>query len=45
MCLGTHIKTTNKLNGKQYIGKCASNKFLGTKYLGSGIYLTRAVKK
>ncbi|MBR5297106.1 MAG: GIY-YIG nuclease family protein [Parabacteroides sp.] len=36
--------TTNKVNGKQYIGKKTSQKFDPT-YLGSGIKLKEAVKK
>ncbi len=36
--------TTNTINGKQYIGKKTSSKFLGTSYLGSGRYLQNAVK-
>lgn len=36
--------TTNKINGKKYIGKKTSNKFLGTRYLGSGRYLMNAIK-
>lgn len=37
-------KTTNTLNGKYYIGYHATND-LGDGYLGSGIALTRAVRK
>lgn len=37
--------TTNLVNGKKYIGKKTSNKFLGEKYLGSGVVLNRAVNK
>jgi len=35
-------KTTNKLNGKWYIGKDANNR---THYLGSGKAITAAIKK
>lgn len=37
--------TTNQLNGKRYIGQKRSDKFLGTKYLGSGVYLNNAINK
>lgn len=37
--------TTNLINGKQYIGRCKSSYFLGTKYLGSGLVLANAIKK
>ena len=37
--------TENLINHKQYIGQKRSNKFLGTKYLGSGTYLKNAVNK
>lgn len=37
--------TTNKLNNMRYIGRRKSDIFLGSKYLGSGVHLTRAVKK
>lgn len=37
--------TTNLINNKQYIGKRISNEFLGTKYLGSGVLLKKAVNK
>lgn len=37
--------TTNLINGKQYIGRKTSTKFLSEKYLGSGKYLKAAVKK
>ena len=37
--------TTNLINGKKYIGRRTSQVFLGSKYLGSGVHLVRAVKK
>ena len=37
--------TTNKLDGRKYIGKKKSEIFLGNKYLGSGVHLECAVKK
>ena len=37
--------TTNLVNGKRYIGQHEASSFEGCKYLGSGINLTRAVKK
>lgn len=37
--------TTNLVNGKQYIGRCKSEIFLGTKYLGSGLALKEAIQK
>ena len=42
---GYIYETTNLINGKKYIGKKKSSKFLGEKYLGSGIALKRAVNK
>lgn len=36
--------TTNKINGKIYIGQKKSDKFLGNKYLGSGKKLRSAIK-
>jgi hypothetical protein len=36
--------TTNKLNGKRYIGQHQSKDW-DYKYFGSGIYLKRAIKK
>lgn len=38
-------KTTNKINGKIYIGQKKSSKFLGNRYLGSGKKLKLAVQK
>ena len=37
--------TINMINGKLYIGKKKSKKFLGNKYLGSGKILNQAIKK
>lgn len=37
--------TTNKLNGKRYIGQKTSPVFLGNKYLGSGEALQLAINK
>lgn len=37
--------TTNNINGMKYIGQKKSEKFLHEKYLGSGSYLIRAIKK
>lgn len=38
--------TTNNIDGKQYIGKCEYNRENGWEsYLGSGVYLKRAIKK
>ena len=37
--------TTNKINGKRYIGQKRSEVFLYNKYLGSGTLLLRAVNK
>lgn len=39
--------TTNKINGKQYIGqhRCKRSKMFTDGYLGSGVILTRAIKK
>lgn len=42
---GYIYKTTNKLNNKIYIGQKKSPIFLENKYLGSGKYLKRAIKK
>lgn len=41
---GYIYETTNLINGKKYIGKHKSNKF-DSKYLGSGIALSRAITK
>lgn len=37
--------TTNKVNGKRYLGMCAYHKANQSSYLGSGIALKRAIKK
>lgn len=37
--------TTNLINGKKYIGKHVSENFIGTKYLGSGAIIQKAIKK
>lgn len=37
--------TTNKINGKQYIGQHKASKFEGNKYLGSGKILHLAIEK
>ena len=42
---GYIYKTTNLINKKIYIGQKKSKIFLENKYLGSGLYLKRAVKK
>lgn len=42
---GYIYKTTNRLNGKVYIGQKKSQKFLYDKYLGSGKLLQRAIQK
>lgn len=42
---GYIYETTNLVNGKKYIGKHVSENFVGIKYLGSGIYLKRAINK
>ena len=43
--IGYIYLTTNLINGKKYIGRRKSNKFLGESYLGSGTHLKNAVKK
>lgn len=42
--IGFIYKTTNKINGKSYIGMCSSEKRFST-YLGSGLLLKQAIKK
>ena len=42
---GYIYRTHNKVNGKMYIGKRISNKFLENEYLGSGKILRNAVNK
>lgn len=42
---GYIYKTTNKVDGKIYIGQKKSNMFLKNAYHGSGLYLLRAVEK
>lgn len=42
MAIGIIYKTTNQVNGKWYIGKYEGDKL---SYLGSGVALTRAIKK
>jgi group I intron endonuclease len=43
---GFVYETTNKINGMKYIGKCVyGRKNDWEKYLGSGLYLKRAIKK
>lgn len=42
---GYIYETVNLVNGKKYIGKRVSNKFLGNKYLGSGTHLHNAIVK
>lgn len=37
--------TTNLINGKRYIGQKTSSKFLGNRYLGSGVALEKAISK
>lgn len=37
--------TTNKVNGKIYVGQKHANKFLGNKYLGSGKVLKQALQE
>lgn len=42
---GYIYKTTNKINGKIYVGKKISSAFLGNKYHGSGAYIKNAIHK
>lgn len=42
---GYIYKTTNKVDGKIYIGQKKSDRFLENTYHGSGLYLLRAMKK
>ena len=42
---GYIYKTTNLCNGKIYIGKKQSDRFLGEAYLGSGVRLNSAINK
>ena len=42
---GYIYRTNNLINGKMYIGKKVSTKFLAEKYLGSGKLLKKAVNK
>lgn len=42
---GYIYKTTNKINGKIYVGQKRSPVFLGEKYLGSGLILNNAIHK
>lgn len=43
---GFIYETTNKITGKKYIGKCIFKRLNSWKtYLGSGLYLKRAIKK
>lgn len=37
--------TTNLINGKKYIGRRTSKKFLGEQYLGSGTHIKNAIQK
>ena len=41
---GFIYKTTNKVNGKAYIGMCSSQSRF-SKYLGSGVLLKQAIEK
>lgn len=42
---GYIYKTTNTITGKIYVGKCSSSIKSSKRYLGSGIWLNRAIKK
>lgn len=42
---GYIYKTTNIINNKIYVGQHKAPKFMGRRYLGSGILLTEAIKK
>lgn len=42
---GYVYKTTNRINGKIYIGQKQSSVFLGNKYLGSGSLIKKAINK
>lgn len=42
---GYIYKTTNKINGKIYVGQKQSEVFLAEKYLGSGVILQNAIHK
>ena len=42
---GYIYKTTNLINGKQYIGRRKADHFLGNEYLGSGRHLKNAINK
>ncbi|WP_425411978.1 hypothetical protein [Lysinibacillus contaminans] len=43
---GFIYETINKINGKKYIGKCIYDRINNWEnYLGSGVYLKRAIKK
>ena len=42
---GYIYRTINLINGKKYIGKRKSNKFLANNYLGSGKILNQAIEK
>jgi len=37
--------TTNKINGKKYVGSHSTNDLINDKYLGSGLCLLKAIKK
>lgn len=42
---GYIYKTTNMITGKIYVGKCSSSIKSSKRYLGSGIWLNRSIKK